>query len=77
MSEEIAKRSPSDFLRSVLGRPVVVKLHSGTDYRGILACLDSTMNIAMEQTEEYQDGQLKNTLGDAFIRGNNGESVSI
>lgn len=31
------------------------------------------MNIAMEQTEEYVNGQLKNKYGDAFIRGNNGE----
>jgi U6 snRNA-associated Sm-like protein LSm6 len=29
------------------------------------------MNIAMEQTEEFVDGQLKNSYGDAFIRGNN------
>jgi hypothetical protein len=28
------KRSPSDFLKSVLGRPVRVKLNSGTEYRG-------------------------------------------
>lgn len=32
------------------------------------------MNIAMEQTEEYVNGQLKNKYGDAFIRGNNGTS---
>jgi U6 snRNA-associated Sm-like protein LSm6 len=38
---------------------------------GILACLDGYMNIAMEQTEEYVNGQLKNKYGDAFIRGNN------
>lgn len=30
------------------------------------------MNIAMEQTEEYQNGVLKAKYGDAFIRGNNG-----
>lgn len=98
------KRSPSDFLKSVLGRPVRVKLNSGTEYRGaschnqtllhpskrsvvrvfhyayplqllllgILACLDGYMNIAMEQTEEYVDGQLKAKYGDCFIRGNNG-----
>lgn len=29
------------------------------------------MNIAMEQTEEYVDGQLKAKYGDCFIRGNN------
>ena len=40
---------------------------------GVLACLDGYMNIAMEQTEEYADGQLKAKYGDAFIRGNNGK----
>lgn len=40
-------------------------------FLGILACLDGYMNIAMEQTEEYVNGQLKNKYGDAFIRGNN------
>jgi U6 snRNA-associated Sm-like protein LSm6 len=33
------------------------------------------MNIAMEQTEEYVDGQLKAKYGDCFIRGNNGKFV--
>mmetsp|Transcript_28078 Transcript_28078/g.34673 ORF Transcript_28078/g.34673 Transcript_28078/m.34673 type:complete len:103 (-) Transcript_28078:788-1096(-) len=72
-TKEIAakKRSPSDFLKAVLGRPVNVKLNSGTNYRGVLACLDGYMNIAMEQTEEYVDGQLKAKYGDCFIRGNN------
>ncbi|KAK4751862.1 hypothetical protein SAY87_020660 [Trapa incisa] len=59
-------KTPADFLKSIRGRPVVVKLNSG-----ILACLDGYMNIAMEQTEEYVNGQLKNKYGDAFIRGNN------
>ena len=36
------------------------------------ACLDGYMNIAMEQTEEYVNGQLKAKYGDTFIRGNNG-----
>mmetsp|Transcript_34357 Transcript_34357/g.61314 ORF Transcript_34357/g.61314 Transcript_34357/m.61314 type:complete len:88 (+) Transcript_34357:102-365(+) len=64
-------KTPADFLQSIKGKPVVVKLNSGVDYRGILACLDGYMNIAMEQTEEYVNGQLKNKYGDAFIRGNN------
>mmetsp|Transcript_542 Transcript_542/g.944 ORF Transcript_542/g.944 Transcript_542/m.944 type:complete len:99 (+) Transcript_542:188-484(+) len=65
------KRTPSDFLKAVLGRPVNVCLNSGTQYRGVLACLDGYMNIAMEQTEEYADDQLKAKFGDCFIRGNN------
>lgn len=40
-------------------------------FLGVLACLDGYMNIALEQTEEYVNGQLKNKFGDAFIRGNN------
>jgi len=39
---------------------------------GVLACLDGFMNIALEQTEEFVNSQLKNKYGDAFIRGNNG-----
>lgn len=67
----MASKTPAEFLKSIRGRPVVVKLNSGVDYRGILACLDGYMNVAMEQTEEYVNGQLKSKYGDAFIRGNN------
>ena len=71
-----SKYQPSDFLKAVLGRPVVVKLNSGVAYKGVLACLDGYMNIAMEQTEEYVDGQLKAKYGDCFIRGNNVHYIS-
>lgn len=30
-------KTPADFLKSIRGRPVVVKLNSGVDYRGIFA----------------------------------------
>ncbi|KAA0150949.1 hypothetical protein FNF27_05877 [Cafeteria roenbergensis] len=66
-----AKRTPSDFLKDVIGRRVVVQLRTGTTFRGVLASLDGFMNIAMEQTEEWKDGHLSSKLGDAFIRGNN------
>lgn len=65
------KKNPSDFLRQIIGKPVIVQLNSGVTYKGVLACLDGFMNIAMEQTEEYVDGQLKARYGDCFIRGNN------
>ncbi|KAI8909013.1 u6 snRNA-associated Sm-like protein LSm6-like protein [Gorgonomyces haynaldii] len=69
-------RSPADFLQHVIGKPVIVKLNSGIEYRGTLTCLDSFMNIAMEGTQEYVDGALKNSYGDAFIRGNNVQYIS-
>merc|ERR1712226_157355 len=65
------RQNPNDFLKQIIGRPVVVKLNSGVDYRGVLACLDGYMNIALEQTEEYVNGQLRKKYGDTFIRGNN------
>lgn len=68
-----AAYTPNDFVNQVVGRPVVVKLNSGVTYHGVLACLDGFMNLALEQTEEYVDGQLKNKYGDCFIRGNNGK----
>ncbi|RLN81952.1 hypothetical protein BBJ28_00009435 [Nothophytophthora sp. Chile5] len=70
--QQATKKTPSDFLKGVLGRPVDVKLNNGVEYKGVLACLDGFMNIAMEQTQEYANGQLKAQYGDCFIRGNNG-----
>ena len=35
------------------------------------------MNIALEKTEEYVDGVLKRSYGDAFVRGNNGYSLQV
>ncbi|XP_053442513.1 U6 snRNA-associated Sm-like protein LSm6 [Nycticebus coucang] len=67
----LQKQTPSDFLKQIIGWPVVVKLNSGVDYRGVLAYLDGYMNTALEQTEEYVNGQLKSKYGDAFIRTNN------
>ncbi|EPS95745.1 hypothetical protein FOMPIDRAFT_1131846 [Fomitopsis schrenkii] len=63
--------SPTDFLKGVVGKRVVVRLTSGIDYHGVLSCLDGYMNIALEQTEEHVGGTLTNRYGDAFIRGNN------
>lgn len=64
--------SPTEFLRGLKGKPILVKLSSGVDYRGIMACLDAYLNVALSETEEYVNGQLKCKYGDCFIRGNNG-----
>lgn len=61
--------------RGALHAPAAVwqqsKLINTLFFAGVLACLDGYMNIALDQTEEYVNGQLKNKYGDAFIRGNN------
>lgn len=40
--------------------------------QGELQSVDGYMNIALEKTGEYVNGQLRKNYGDAFIRGNNG-----
>jgi U6 snRNA-associated Sm-like protein LSm6 len=35
------------------------------------------MNIALEKTAEYVNGAKRRDYGDAFVRGNNGESQKM
>lgn len=35
------------------------------------------MNIAMEKTEEHVNGAKRRSYGDAFLRGNNGATLSL
>ena len=39
------KQNPSDFLKQIIGKPVVVKLNSGVDYRGWFVCYISLMLV--------------------------------
>ncbi|MCJ1406738.1 U4/U6-U5 snRNP complex subunit lsm6 [Ptychographa xylographoides] len=68
-------RDPSGFLSEIIGAPVTVKLNSGVVYKdrnlGELQSVDGYMNIALEKTEEFVNGQLRRSYGDAFVRGNN------
>ncbi|XP_053454804.1 U6 snRNA-associated Sm-like protein LSm6 [Nycticebus coucang] len=63
----LQKQTLSDFLKQITGRPVAVQLNSGVDYQEVLACQDGCMNIVLEQTEEYVNGQPKNEYWEAFI----------
>ncbi|KAG9507526.1 U4/U6-U5 snRNP complex subunit lsm6 [Fusarium musae] len=44
---------------------------------GELQSVDGYMNIALEKTAEYVNGQKRREYGDAFVRGNNGECRSV
>jgi small nuclear ribonucleoprotein (snRNP)-like protein len=58
-------KTPADFLKSIKGQKVLVKLNSGVDYRGIMSSLDGYMNIAMEQTEVRGRDDLERPRGSA------------
>lgn len=44
---------------------------------GELQSVDGYMNIALEKTEEWVNGQKRRTYGDAFVRGNNGNLAQL
>lgn len=69
-------KDPASFLSSIIGVPVTVKLNSGVVYKGELQSVDGYMNIALEKCAEYVNGQLRRNYGDAFVRGNNGETIT-
>lgn len=42
------RNNPADFINQLLGKPVEVKTNDNdTAFRGILRCLDGTMNILL------------------------------
>ncbi|XP_065912137.1 small nuclear ribonucleoprotein F-like [Dysidea avara] len=63
--------NPKPFLNSLTGKPVVVKLKWGMEYKGYLVSTDGYMNLQLANTEEYIDGQLAGNLGEVLIRCNN------
>lgn len=48
--------------------------HANFELLGELQSVDGYMNIALEKTEEHVNGVKKRSYGDAFVRGNNGET---
>ncbi|KAL8437754.1 hypothetical protein Efla_006646 [Eimeria flavescens] len=67
-----ARKTPSEFLQKVLGGNVIVKLNSGTTYKGTMQCLDDRMNIALEKAQEFSlEETLVASYPLALIRGNN------
>uniref|UniRef100_A0A3Q2YBC7 Sm protein F n=2 Tax=Euteleostomi TaxID=117571 RepID=A0A3Q2YBC7_HIPCM len=67
--------NPKPFLNGLTGKPVMVKLKWGMEYKGYLVSVDGYMNIVachvggqLANTEEYVDGALAGHLGEVLIR---------
>ncbi|GJZ68060.1 probable small nuclear ribonucleoprotein F [Tanacetum coccineum] len=63
--------NPKPFLNNLTGKPVIVKLKWGMEYKGYLVSVDSYMNLQLANSEEYVDGELTGSLGEILIRCNN------
>jgi small nuclear ribonucleoprotein (snRNP)-like protein len=42
-------KKPADFLKSIRGKPVIVKLSSGVDYRGVAGNREHTQHLGRDQ----------------------------
>eukprot|EP00741_Cyanophora_paradoxa_P006126 tig00000944_g5941.t1 len=63
--------NPKPFLGTLTGKPVMVKLKWGMEYKGVLVATDAYMNLQLANAEEYIDGQFAGSLGEILIRCNN------
>lgn len=63
--------NPKPFLNSLTGKPVMVKLKWGQEYKGYLVSVDGYMNLQLANTEEHIGGQPTGNLGEVLIRCNN------
>ncbi|KAJ8570565.1 hypothetical protein K7X08_037537 [Anisodus acutangulus] len=63
--------NPKPFLNNLTGKPVMVKLKWGMEYKGYLVSVDSYMNLQLANAEEYIDGVSSGSLGEILIRCNN------
>ncbi|KAG4108218.1 like-Sm domain-containing protein [Neocallimastix lanati (nom. inval.)] len=63
--------NPKPFLNELTGKPIIVKLKWGMEYKGYLTSVDSYMNLQLANTEEYIDGASTGVLGEVLIRCNN------
>lgn len=48
--------NPKPFLNGLTGKPVMVKLKWGHEYKGYLVSVDGYMNLQLASTEEIIDG---------------------
>lgn len=63
--------NPKPFLNGLTGKPVMVKLKWGHEYKGYLVSVDGYMNLQLANTEEHIEGNCTGNLGEVLIRCNN------
>lgn len=60
---------PLDLLNQSKGKEVLVYLKNGKQIVGILLAFDIHVNIALNNTKELENNEVKRNLGLVFIRG--------
>ncbi|KAI9330422.1 small nuclear ribonucleoprotein F [Obelidium mucronatum] len=60
--------NPKPFLNGLTGKPVMIKLKWGQEYKGFMTSVDSYMNVQLANAEEFVDGASTGVLGEVLIR---------
>ena len=60
--------NPKPFLNQLTGKPIIVKLKWGMEYKGILIAFDAYLNLQLFNTEEWVNGECRGNIGEALIR---------
>ena len=63
--------NPKPFLNGLIGKPVLVRLKWGQEYKGVLVAVDGYMNLQLANTEEFVGGTCSGNLGETLVRCNN------
>ncbi|XP_018898907.2 small nuclear ribonucleoprotein F [Bemisia tabaci] len=64
--------NPKPYLNNLTGKPVLVKLKWGHEYKGYLVSVDGYMNLQLANAEEFCGGGASGgPLGEVLIRCNN------
>ncbi|XP_012505761.1 PREDICTED: small nuclear ribonucleoprotein F-like [Propithecus coquereli] len=63
--------NPKPFLSGLTGKPVMVKLKWGMEYKGYLVSVDVYINTQLANKEGYMDGTSSRNLGEVLIGYNN------
>lgn len=71
----MSDKTPTHFLRKIIGNPVKVKLSNSSEFTGRLEALDGSLNLALREARESADPSRR--FPTLFIRGNNGNISSV
>lgn len=71
----MSDKTPTHFLRKIIGNPVKVKLSNYSEFTGRLEALDGSLNLALREARE--SSKPDHRYPTLFIRGNNGNSYLV
>ncbi|NCO11693.1 small nuclear ribonucleoprotein [Candidatus Pacearchaeota archaeon CG_4_9_14_0_2_um_filter_39_13] len=60
---------PLDLLNASKGKEVMVQLKNDKQFVGTLMAFDIHINVVLDNTKEMYNGEVKKSLGLAFLRG--------